>query len=69
MSSLMNLLALLDGWRLALWLLLANGIDIYAISKRLGHSSTATTSKIYAYLIDEYKDETDKQITKALSSL
>lgn len=50
-------------------LLLANGIDIYAISKRLGHSSTATTSKIYAYLIDEYKDETDKQITKALSSL
>lgn len=50
-------------------LLLANGIDIYAISKRLGHSSTATTSKVYAYLIDEYKDETDKQITKALSDL
>lgn len=50
-------------------LLLANGINLYAISKRLGHSSTATTSKVYAYLIDEYKDETDQAIVKALDNL
>lgn len=50
-------------------LLLANGVDIYAISKRLGHSNTATTSRVYAYLIDEYKDKTDQQIISALSGL
>lgn len=49
--------------------LLANGIDIYAISKRLGHSNTSTTSQIYAYLIDEYKDKTDSQIISALDSI
>lgn len=50
-------------------LLLANGVDLYAISKRLGHSNTATTSKIYAYLIDEYKDKTDQQIVSALDNI
>ncbi len=50
-------------------LLLANGIDIYAISKRLGHSNIKTTANTYAYLIDEYKDKTDQQIITALSSL
>lgn len=47
-------------------LLLANGIDLYAISKRLGHSDIRTTSNTYAYLIDEYKKKTDDQITSAL---
>lgn len=47
-------------------LLLANGIDIYAISKRLGHSDIRTTSNTYAYLIDEYKNKTDNQIISAL---
>jgi len=32
--------------------LLANNVDIYAISKRLGHSNLGTTTKVYAYLID-----------------
>jgi len=50
-------------------ILLANGVDIYAISKRLGHSNISTTSEIYAYLIDEYKQENDKKITKALDKL
>lgn len=50
-------------------LLLANGIDIYAISKRLGHSNIKTTANTYAYLIDEYKYKTDKQIIRALSDL
>lgn len=50
-------------------LLLAHGVDLYAISKRLGHSSTATTSKIYAYLIDEYKNKTDRQIIDVLDNI
>lgn len=50
-------------------LLLAHGVDIYAISKRLGHSNIKTTANTYAYLIDEYKDKTDAQIIQALSSL
>lgn len=50
-------------------LLLANGIDLYAISKRLGHSNISTTANIYAYLIDEYRDKTDQQIISALSAV
>lgn len=50
-------------------LLLAQGIDLYAISKRLGHSNLSTTANTYAYLIDEYRDKTDKQIINALKTL
>lgn len=50
-------------------LLLARGIDIYAISKRLGHSNISTTANTYAYLLDEYRDKTDSQIIEALSNL
>lgn len=50
-------------------LLLSDGIDLYAISKRLGHSNITTTSEVYAYLIDEYKDRSDKLIIKALDQL
>ena len=48
-------------------LLLSNGIDIYAISKRLGHNDITTTMNTYAYLIDEYKSKTDDKIVQALS--
>lgn len=47
-------------------LLLANGIDTYAISRRLGHNDITTTINTYAYLIDEYKDKSDKDILNAL---
>lgn len=50
-------------------LLLANGIDLYVISKRLGHSDVATTSKIYAYLIDEYRAKSDNQIENTLNNI
>lgn len=50
-------------------LLLANGIDIYAISRRLGHADVSITANTYAYLIDEYKVKTDQQIIKALDKL
>lgn len=50
-------------------LLLAKGVDIYAISKRLGHSDISMTANTYAYLIDEYKAETDNQIANILDNL
>ena len=50
-------------------LLLAEGVDVYAISKRLGHSDISITMNTYAYLIDEYKQETDKKIVEALDKL
>lgn len=49
--------------------LLSQGIDIYAISKRLGHSNMTTTSNIYAYLIDEYKHKLDDEIEQKLAQL
>lgn len=49
--------------------LLANQVDLYAISKRLGHSSISTTTNVYAYLINEYKAKTDNQIDVALNKI
>lgn len=49
--------------------LLSEGNDLYAISKRLGHSDITITAKVYAYLIDEYKAKTDNQIVTSLDSL
>lgn len=49
--------------------LLFQGIDIYAISKRLGHADLTTTTKKYAYLIDEYKAKSDKLIATKLQQL
>lgn len=50
-------------------LLLSDGVDIYAISKRLGHSNITTTANTYAYLIDEYRDQADKKIVNFLDTL
>lgn len=49
--------------------LLSKNIDLYIISKRLGHSDISTTSRVYSYLIDEYKNRTDNQISKFISNL
>ena len=49
--------------------LLSQGIDIYAISKRLGHSNMTTTINVYAYLIDEYKHKLDDEIEQKLAQL
>lgn len=49
--------------------LLANQVDIYVISKRLGHSELGTTTRIYAYLIEEYKAKYDDHIEESLSNL
>lgn len=49
--------------------LLSKNIDLYIISKRLGHSDISTTSRVYSYLIDEYKNRADNQISKFISNL
>lgn len=49
--------------------LLSQGIDLYAISKRLGHNDITITAKVYSYLIDEYKAKTDEKIVNALDDL
>lgn len=48
---------------------LSKNIDLYIISKRLGHSDISTTSRVYSYLIDEYKNRADNQISKFISNL
>lgn len=49
--------------------LLANDIDLYAISQRLGHSNMTTTAKKYAYLIDEYRARSNQRINQALEKI
>ncbi|AVK62437.1 site-specific integrase [Lactobacillus sp. CBA3605] len=49
--------------------LLANDVDLYVISKRLGHSDIGTTSRVYAYLIDEYKARYDEKIDASLDTI
>ncbi|HJF29614.1 MAG TPA: site-specific integrase [Ligilactobacillus saerimneri] len=49
--------------------LIGQGVDIYAISKRLGHSNVTTTLNTYSYLIDEYKAKNDNLIIKKLGAL
>ncbi len=49
--------------------LLFQGVELYTISKRLGHSNMMITAKKYAYLVDEYKAKGDRQIENAMDNL
>lgn len=49
--------------------LLSQGMDLYAISKRLGHSDISTTTKVYSYLIDEMKAKSENQVEASLNGL
>ena len=49
--------------------LLSQGVNLYSISKRLGHSNMTTTAKTYSYLIDEYKQRSDDRIEDCLNTL
>lgn len=49
--------------------LLGKGVDIYAISKRLGHSNITVTLNTYSYLIDEFKAKNDTVIIEKLAEL
>lgn len=49
--------------------LLGQGVDVYAISKRLGHSDITITLNTYSYLIDELKAKNDDLIITKLAAL
>ena len=49
--------------------LLSKDVDLYAISKRLGHSSMTITATRYAYLIDELREKEDEKISKVIGRL
>ncbi|WP_263850556.1 site-specific integrase [Fructilactobacillus lindneri] len=49
--------------------LLYHHVDIYIISKRLGHSDVGTTTRVYSYLIDEYLDRANDEIENSISKL
>lgn len=49
--------------------LLSQGVDIYAISQRLGHKDISTTTKDYAYLINEMKAKSEKHVEGILDNL
>lgn len=49
--------------------LLSQGVDLYAISKRLGHANMSITSNVYAYFIDEYKRKSDNLIESKLDKI
>ena len=50
-------------------LLLFKGVDLYSISKRLGHSNMSITANTYAYMLDELKQKSDGQIVKVLDEI
>lgn len=50
-------------------LLHSQGIDWYAISKRLGHKDLNVTLKIYAYMLDEDKRKSDTLISNKLEKI
>lgn len=49
--------------------LIARGVDIYVISKRLGHANITTTLDVYANLLKEYKTKQDNKIISLLNDL
>ncbi|RMC24469.1 MULTISPECIES: tyrosine-type recombinase/integrase [unclassified Lactobacillus] len=50
-------------------MLLFKGIDLYAISKRLGHSNMTITAKAYAYMLEEYKAQQNDKIENILNEI
>lgn len=50
-------------------MLLYRGVPIYAISKRLGHSDITTTTRKYAYMLDELRSKADDNIENILDNL
>lgn len=50
-------------------MLMNDGVDIAAISRRLGHANIKVTMDTYAYLIDEQKERNDAKIIKALDTI
>lgn len=49
--------------------LLSRHVDIYAISRRLGHSNISITLNTYAYMMKEFQDEENQKIINSLKKI
>lgn len=49
--------------------LLAKGVSIHYISKRLGHKNIAITTSVYSHLLEEKFNEEDNKTTEILESM
>ncbi|MEJ7356035.1 tyrosine-type recombinase/integrase, partial [Staphylococcus haemolyticus] len=49
--------------------LLAKGISIYYISKRLGHKNISVTTEVYSHLLEETYKEEDEKATQIISTM
>ena len=49
--------------------LLAKGISIYYISKRLGHKNISVTTEVYSHLLEETYKEEDEKATQIISAM
>lgn len=50
-------------------ILLASGVSILSISKRLGHSNVTTTQEVYMHLIKELEDKDNDKIMLSMANL
>lgn len=50
-------------------ILLYKGMDIHSIAKRIGHTSPATTTEVYAHVIDEMQHRSDQLSDSVVSEL
>lgn len=49
--------------------LLANGVSMQTVSKRLGHSDLTTTQNVYSHITDELAEKDSEKVNNALSNL
>lgn len=50
-------------------LLIANGVSIQSVAKRLGHGNTETTQRVYIHLLDELALKDDNKIMSVMAQL
>ena len=50
-------------------ILLYKGMDLFTIAKRVGHSSTTTTADVYAHVIEEMQNKSDRISDNAMKEL
>jgi integrase len=50
-------------------LLIASGVSIQAVAKRLGHANTSTTQNTYVHLLKSTEEEANEQITSILVNM
>jgi integrase len=50
-------------------LLIANGVSIQAVAKRLGHANTTTTQKVYIHLLKEAEQQANEKISSVLVNM